>query len=246
MLLIKFSNFDAFRFSKRYLWSSNRFSVLVGTETIQGNGSIYQVTRIVRYGQTHRSRTESSLALLELNGSLQLNSLVSIAELANAEETLSDGTECVLYFWAFGNLNSVEMTKLNQRFCQRNHHRPRPDRSTICASTIARRWGTRFSNDGAPLICNNKLFGVMSQQNHRPPFFSNLFSYIPAFRDWIQHYTGNQTTSSTTTLTVESTTTTTAETSTVAETTTVSTTTAEPTTTVETTITATEESTTGA
>lgn len=151
----------------------------------------YRVQRINRHPGYRSWRCDYNIALLQLSSSVQLSNSANTAQLANDGDTLPDDTICILYGWNVGNLSAVELLKKNQTECQ-NHYGGllTVTDNMVCASDDDQMKGGCIQDLGAPLVCNDKLFGVLTYFNCGLSLFSNVFAYVPPVRSWIEQVVG--------------------------------------------------------
>lgn len=157
---------------------------------------------IIIHENWNRSALDYDYALLELAEPLKFTDKVKPIALPSEEDILPDGTLCEVSGWGHTHntdmyddmLRRVSVPIMNQQACYDNYETVNKVTSRmICTGNEESAGnGACYGDSGGPLICAEKLFGIVSWSIPycTGPQFHNVYARVQAARLWIKTVTG--------------------------------------------------------
>ncbi|XP_058822836.1 trypsin-1-like [Topomyia yanbarensis] len=180
--------------------SVSSLRVRVGSSMHASGGTIIAISRIVQHPQYSSITVDYDYSLLQLNNAIVLGNNAQAIELPAQNESIVDGTLCVVSGWGSTQnpfesrqkLRAAYIPSVNRQQCNKAY--------TIYGGVTDRMLCAGFRNggrdacqgdSGGPLVANGKLVGVVSWgMGCAQPNYPGVYALVAAVRDWIRSNSG--------------------------------------------------------
>ncbi|XP_055318288.1 trypsin-2-like [Sitodiplosis mosellana] len=165
---------------------------------------------VEKHPQFNRATFDNDFALLKLEQRLTFSDKIKKVELANHDDKINPGDLCWLVGWGalygdsrqvktihYGNIAQTDLLhKLlvqiyDNSFCNKIY-KDQWTENMICAGHDNQSKGQCNGDAGGPLICHNKLFGILSfgKENKECGRHPDVYGRVKKVRKWIKEKTG--------------------------------------------------------
>ncbi|NWH58313.1 CMA1 Chymase, partial [Geococcyx californianus] len=158
-------------------------TVVLGAHTIQKREDSWQMFEVLEYYR-HPDYTSpkkgKDILLLKLKGNATSND--DVKTIPFERSTVASRTKCSIAGWGHrtpnGKSREATVTLIDPRDCLSLY--PGLADNLICGLSKSAGLPVKVSDDaGAPLVCNNKAYGIFSyKHNNWPGFYTRIFPYL--------------------------------------------------------------------
>lgn len=166
------------------------------------------VEKVISHEKYNKHTVDYDIAVLKLAETLNFTKSVQPIALPELNETIPDGTKCLVSGWGVSKgviqsmsheLRAVRLSIMNHATCQANYRRKRYDITDrmICAGNKKGGKDSCYGDSGGPLACKHfanddiKLFGIVSWgRGCGKKGYPGVNSRVAALRKWIHDNTG--------------------------------------------------------
>lgn len=188
--------------------SPTNFKILVGTTYSNRFGEKYDVSRIILHQKYNSTTQDYDIALMQLSTQLQFNASIQPIALPNSNETVADGTMCIVSGWGDKKrfilfqrtaLRAVEVPIVNRNKCFKAYvELGGITKRMLCAGFDEGGKDACQGDSGGPLACGSvtrngapTLYGIVSWGlDCAEPNYPGVYTNVQALRDWIHENTG--------------------------------------------------------